>query len=271
MISSSTLSLLIAAFAFVSPALAEDAKTPTTESAPAPSGDIAQKKDDAKKQMTQETVALGGGRFLLIDGGPGVYENVYGFDIIKVVDGIPRREPLFMQEFDAESRAMGLADAVAISAMNYNFDKKDNILSYTSRSADGNMRYRYQYTLANDMFVLDEVIGQEYCADSSCKSKPPQTIFKSKVAAAPVPTPAAAAPAAGMPEKQETAKAAEKMAAAVSAEKKEEVKPVEKPAMATTPEKKEEAKPAAEKTADKPAEAKPEPEKTTAPADAKKN
>lgn len=181
------------------------------ESKPAPSGEIAQKKADAAKQMTQESVPLGGGRFLLIDGGPGVYENVYGFDIIKVVDGIPRREPLFMQEFDAESRNMALSDGVAVSAMNYAFDRNDNTLVYTSRSADGAMRYRYKYTLVTDMFILDEVIGQEYCADASCKSKTPQVIFKSAAApAAPAPAPAKAAEVKPAEKKPEPVAAAEK-------------------------------------------------------------
>jgi hypothetical protein len=178
---------------------------------PAQADSIDAQKAEAIRQMTQETLPMGGGKFLLIDGGPGVYENVYGFDMIKVVDGVPKREPLFMQEFDAETRGMSLSDAVAISAMSYAFDKKDNILTYTSRSADGSMRYRYKYTLAGDMFVLDEVMGQDYCADASCKSKPPQTLFRSADAA---PAPTAAAPAAGMPEKSLTPKPAEQPPAA---------------------------------------------------------
>ncbi len=148
------------------------------------SADAEAQKEAILKDFKQETVALGNNRFLIIDGGPATYEYVYGFDMIRLENGVPKREPLFMQAFDAETRTSGLSEGVAISALNYNFDKNDSTLTYTSRSADNTMRYRYRYTLDGDMFLLEEVIGQEQCEKPGCTPKPPFFIFRKAAATA---------------------------------------------------------------------------------------
>lgn len=141
--------------------------------------DMASKKAAMLKDWKQETVALGNNRFLIFSGTPGAYEYVYGIELFQIDGGIPHIEPLFMQEFNPDTREMDLSEAgVAISAGSYHFDKADNMLSYTSRNAEGSMRYRYKYKLIGDTFNLEEVIMQEHCADASCKSSPPEVIFK---------------------------------------------------------------------------------------------
>jgi|GEM_PF-4808340 len=159
----------------------------------------------------QETIALGNNRFLIFSGTAGEHKQ-YGYmvDLVKIENGTPRFDPLFMEEYVHELNASRLAYGVAFMAQNYRFDKSDNTLDFTVIDPEDHARYQYKYKLDLDILKLQEVITQAKaeCAQEPCKPPAPKVVFnvkdiKDKAAMAP------AAAAEKQPEKVE-AKAPEK-------------------------------------------------------------
>jgi hypothetical protein len=131
----------------------------------------------------QETVALGDNRFLIFSGTAG-QEKHYGYtvDLVKIEDGIPRFDPLFMEEYDLDRNAARLEYGVAFMALSYRFDRNDGTFDYTVVDAEDQSRYQYKYKLDVDIFKLQEVITQAKaeCAKEPCKPPPPKVVFNVK-------------------------------------------------------------------------------------------
>jgi len=129
----------------------------------------------------QETVVLGNSRFLIFSGTLGDHGQ-YGYtvDLVKIENAIPHFDPLFMEEYNADTNTAKLEYGVAFMALSYHFDKADGTLTYTSLDPETNTRLQFKYTLDVDIFKLDEVVSQKTgpCPKEPCTPAPPKTVFK---------------------------------------------------------------------------------------------
>lgn len=167
------------------------------------------KPDDVTRQ---ETVSLGNNRFLIFSG-TAAENKEYGYtvDLVKIEGGVPRFDPLFIEEYDAQRNAPNLSYGVAFFALNYHFDKASNTLDYTMIDRDDGTRWQFKYKLDVDIFKLQKVITQARtaCAKEPCQPPPPEVVFSAatpqtpakpveKAAAAAAPAAATAPAATGM-------------------------------------------------------------------------
>lgn len=127
----------------------------------------------------QETVALGSNRFLIFSGtSNGRGEYGYSVDLVKIDDGVPHFDPLFIEEYVRETNSANLSYGVAFMALSYRFDKADNTMTYTFSDEDTQTRYQLKYWLDVDIFKLREVISQTMCPKEPCPPSLPKTVFK---------------------------------------------------------------------------------------------
>ena len=115
----------------------------------------------AKPERKQETIELGNNRFLIFVGEPGATGFAYTADMVVTNNGVPHFEPLFMEEYDADTNQAHLSEGVAFQAGSYHFDKNAGMLEYTAFDAEKNARYQCKYHFAVDMFTLQEVAMQK--------------------------------------------------------------------------------------------------------------
>lgn len=131
----------------------------------------------------QETIALGNNRFLIFSGTAGENKS-YGYtvDLVKIENGIPRFEPLFMEEYDAGRNAARLEYGVAFFAQSYHYDKNAGTLDYTFIDPDDKTRTQYKFKLDVDILKLQEVVTQDKpdCAQPPCKPPLPKVVFNAK-------------------------------------------------------------------------------------------
>jgi len=128
-------------------------------------------KQEIIKNSKQETIPLGGNRFLIFSGSKGEYQYAYSVDLVKIDGGVPKFEPLFIEEYDPGSNNVALSDGVGFGAESYHFDSKTNTLNYTSRDVADDQRLAFKYLLKDDTFLLQEVMAQ-------AKDGMPETLFK---------------------------------------------------------------------------------------------
>ena len=143
---------------------------------------IQQQKQEILKNSKQETIALGNNRFLLFSGTKSPFQYAYSIDLIKTEGGVPKMEPLFMEEYDIDSKKFTLSEGVGFAAQYYHFDVASGRLDYTARDIDEKTRFAYKYRLAGDTLKLLEIATQDTgdCTDASCKNAPPEIIFKAE-------------------------------------------------------------------------------------------
>jgi len=143
---------------------------------------IEQQKQEIIKNSRQETIALGNNRFLLFSGSKSPFQYAYSIDLLRIEGGVPKLEPLFMEEYDIDSKKFTLSEGVGFPALSYHFDPASGRLDYNSRDVDATMRSAYKYKLVGDTFKLLEIAVQDTgdCADASCKNTPPKILFKTE-------------------------------------------------------------------------------------------
>ena len=149
---------------------------PATVAAPAP----AATKSDPN---TQETITLGNNRFLIFSGtASDIPSHGYGYtiDLVKIDNGIPHFDPLFIEDFDLETKAPRLQYGVAFMATQYTFNKADNSMTYVTFDPETNAHLKLTYKLDVDIFKLQEAVGElpQPCAKDPCPPSAPQTLFK---------------------------------------------------------------------------------------------
>ena len=123
--------------------------------------------EPAKPERTQQTVELGNNRFLIFVGEPNDDLYAYTADLIVLKNGIPHFEPLFMEEYDAESNAVNLSEGLVFQAKNYHYDKADSTLDITTEDAQKQNRFEYKYHLDTDIMKLKDVIMQNIGGQTS--------------------------------------------------------------------------------------------------------
>jgi hypothetical protein len=133
--------------------------------------DMAAHKQEIIKSNKQETVALGGNRFLIFSGSQGAYQYAYSLDLVKIDGGVPHFEPLFIEEYDPTTNSVALSDGVGFGAESYRFDTKTDTLSYTSRDVGDGPKLAFKYQLNGDTLTLQEVLTQE-------QNGMPETLYK---------------------------------------------------------------------------------------------
>lgn len=131
--------------------------------------------------VKQETVALGNNRFLIYSGTAGeLGQYGYTVDLVKIEGGIPRFDPLFIEEFNPETNQAKLEYGVAFLCSSYHFDKIANVMTYTVDIPQPRERLQLRYRLDTDIFRLEEVLSQKTapCPKEPCAPLAPQTIYK---------------------------------------------------------------------------------------------
>lgn len=126
-------------------------------------------------ERTQETIPVGDSRFLIFVGAPDGRQVGYTVDMIKIEEGIPFYVPLFMEEFDTETKTARLSYGVAFYAVSYHYDRAANLLNLKTVDDSTHTRYDYRYRLDNDIFHLQQVTRQDSTCEKNCKAK---TVFK---------------------------------------------------------------------------------------------
>ena len=128
--------------------------------------------------VKQETIDLGNSRFLIFSGTANEHA-LYGYtvDLVKIENGIPHFDPLFIEDYNPETNQAVLGYGVAFMCLSYHFDKADNSMTYTVED-ENKTRLQLKYKLDVDIFKLEEVVSQTPCAKEPCAPTPPQTIFK---------------------------------------------------------------------------------------------
>jgi len=142
---------------------------------------VAAEKEAMLRDMREETVDLGGNRYLIFSGSPGPNQYIYSVDIITTKKGVPHIEPIFMEDYDLDTGSVALSEGAAFPEMSYHFDKKNNLLEYTSKDPQTSTHYQYKYLLSGDSFLLQEVLAQDApspCAKEPCPASPVKTLFK---------------------------------------------------------------------------------------------
>jgi hypothetical protein len=133
------------------------------------------------QDMKQETVALGDNRFIIFNGSPNA-DSEYGYtaDLIKIENGTPHFDPLFIEEYDADNNASHLTYGVAFMCSSYRFDKATSTFTYTAVDPENKARLQLTYKLDVDIFKLQEVVSQKTasCEKEPCAPLPPTTLFK---------------------------------------------------------------------------------------------
>jgi hypothetical protein len=129
----------------------------------------------------QETVALGDNRFLIFSGtaaGGGQYG--YTVDLVKIEDGIPHFDPLFIEDYNEDTNKAQLDYGVAFMALSYHFNKSDNTMSFTTEDEENHTRMQLNYKLDVDIFKLQKVVSQKIgpCPKKPCTPSAPTTVFK---------------------------------------------------------------------------------------------
>ena len=123
---------------------------------------------------------LGNNRFLIFSG-TASERGQYGYtvDLVKIEDGIPHFDPLFIEEYNSETNQVKLEYGVAFMCLSYHFDKTDNSMTYSFEDEAQN-RLQLKYKLDVDIFKLDEVVSQKQgpCPQAPCAPSQPITIFK---------------------------------------------------------------------------------------------
>jgi hypothetical protein len=148
----------------------------------APAGPQPERKPVAQEDiMKQETVALGNNRFLIFSGTAGE-RGQYGYtvDLIKIDGGIPRFDPLFIEEYNPDLNRARLEYGVAFMCTSYHYDRPANLLNFTIDLEDTGERLLLKYRLDVDILRLVEVMSQKTgpCPQAPCKPGVPRTIFK---------------------------------------------------------------------------------------------
>lgn len=131
--------------------------------------------------IKQETVSLGNNRFLIYSGTAGE-RGQYGYsvDLVKIEGGIPRFDPLFIEEFNPDINQAKLEYGVAFLCSSYHFDKINNSMTYTVELEETHERLLLKYRLDVDIFKLEEVVSQKTgpCPKEPCTPSAPKTIYK---------------------------------------------------------------------------------------------
>ncbi|MDE3037550.1 MAG: hypothetical protein KGJ21_03720 [Pseudomonadota bacterium] len=141
-------------------------------SLPTSAHDLAAQKQAMLADTRQETVALGGNRFLIFSGSKAAYQYVYSIDLVEITGGAPHYDPLFIQEYNPATGKISLSSGVAFEATSYHFDTVSKTLNYTSIDAGNGPRLAYSYQLSGDTLVLEQVLAQ-----AQTKDNPPITVF----------------------------------------------------------------------------------------------
>jgi hypothetical protein len=131
--------------------------------------------------VRQETVPLGNNRFLIYSGTAGE-RGQYGYsvDLVKIEGGIPRFDPLFIEEYNPDLNSAKLEYGVAFLCSSYHFDKTNNSMTYTVEMQETSERLLLKYKLDVDIFKLEEVMSQKTgpCPKEPCTPSAPKTIYK---------------------------------------------------------------------------------------------
>lgn len=126
-------------------------------------------------ERTQETVPVGGGKFLIFVGATDGSRIGYTVDMIQIQDGIPFYVPLFIEDYDADTNRAKLSYGVAFYANTYLYDRNTNIMEIKTIDAGSGKKYDLRYRLDGDIFHLLQV------AASNGKGVP-KIIFKATTA-----------------------------------------------------------------------------------------
>ena len=128
--------------------------------------------------IKQETIDLGNSRFLIFSGTANEHA-LYGYtvDLVKIENGIPHFDPLFIEDYNPETNQAVLGYGVAFMCLSYHFNKADNSMTYTMED-ENKTRLQLKYKLDVDIFKLEQVDSQTPCAKEPCAPMPPKTIFK---------------------------------------------------------------------------------------------
>ncbi len=153
-----------------------------TFAAGAPRKSPTQNAASSRELTKQETIALGANRFLIISGSA-ASNNAYGYtiDLIKLDNGIPHFDPLFMEEYAPETNTAHLEYGIAFMATSYNFDKAYETLTLTTDDFDTHTRYQLHYKLDVDIFKLLDVVSQAICDKTPCTPTTPKTVYTAQI------------------------------------------------------------------------------------------
>lgn len=133
-------------------------------------------------ERTQETIPVGGNRFLIFVGAPDGEQVGYTVDLIQVQDGIPFYVPLFIEDFDPATRKPKLSYGVAFFAKSYLFDRATRTMSIRAQGAQTGSIIEMRYRLDDDIFHLLQVNS------TTPPGKVPEVLFKAATAGTATPT-----------------------------------------------------------------------------------
>lgn len=122
-------------------------------------------------ERTQETIPVGDNRFLIFVGAPDGTQVGYTVDMLKIDDGIPYYIPLFMEEFNHDTKKPELSYGVAFQAATYHYDKEKQILDFRTLEPETKTRTDYKYKLDTDILHLKLVTTQSDTCSKNCHSK----------------------------------------------------------------------------------------------------